>query len=258
MSFNLHKSLVCKESILLSKAFDGTFKEAAEQKCTLSEEDPRLFGYFVEYLYRERSFYDSRSNNTLSNTIPPSGRILILARLYTMGDRLMAKGLQDVSLRRLATALAKTPDLPDQDICDLLGTVSTELPDGTVNEDPLQAQVFWYAAARMVKLQKLNRFPKMLREHPELAVRLCLRAGNSASPQPVIPETLLQRIMIWSGPNGIGIQNETPLPPLIISPQIYVSVGMLIGVLAYVHGYLVTYVILLACLWVYLLIPGVN
>jgi len=108
-----------------------------------------------------------------------------------MGDRLMAKGLQHASLRELATALAQMPDLPEQDICDLLEIVCTELPDCTVSEDPLQAQVRWYAAARMLKLQKLNRFSKLLREHSQLAVRLCMRAGNAVSTaQPVIPGVL--------------------------------------------------------------------
>jgi hypothetical protein len=202
-AFNLHKSLVCKESLLLSKTFDGAFKEAVEQRCTLSEEDPQLFGYFVEYLYREgwlhehgtdanlnnKNFNNKNFNNTnFRNTDP-----LVLVRLYTMGDRLMAKGVQDASLRKLAAILARTEDLPEQDICDLLETTYTELPDSTVGEDPLQAQVLWYAAARMLKLQKLNRFPKLLRDHPQLAVRLCMRAGNAASAQPEIPGFLDDR-----------------------------------------------------------------
>jgi hypothetical protein len=197
-AFNLHKSLVCKESLLLSKTFDGAFKEAVEQECTLSEEDPRLFGYFVEYLYREGWLHDhgtnaNLNNNSFNNTNFRNTDLLVLVRLYTMGDRLIAKGVQDASLRKLAAELARTQDLPEQDICDLLETACTELPDCTVGEDPLQAQVLWYAAARMLKLQKLNRFPKLLRDHPQLAVRLCMRAGNAASAQPAIPGLLDDR-----------------------------------------------------------------
>lgn len=187
MAFNLHRSLVCKESARLSKTFQGAFKEAAEQECTLSEEDPRLFGYFVEYLYREGWLHDSNNKTDLH-----LDEILILARLYTMGDRLMAKDFQDLSLRKFAAALDRTHDLPDQDICNLLETVGAELPD-TSDEEPLQAQVTWYAAARMSKLQKLDRFPELLREHPQLAVRLCMRAGNRSDSRPAIPATLENR-----------------------------------------------------------------
>jgi hypothetical protein len=69
----------------------------------------------------------------------------------------------------------------------LLEIVGAELPDcAGEEEDPLQAQVLWYAAGRMVKLQKMGRFSRLLGEYPQLAVRLCMRAGNGVGVQQVM------------------------------------------------------------------------
>ncbi len=84
MVFNLHRVLVCRESARLSKTFQGAVKESAEQDCTLSEEDPRIFGYFVEYMYREGWLHDNES------FLQPQPELSTLARLYSLGDRLMA------------------------------------------------------------------------------------------------------------------------------------------------------------------------
>ena len=77
----------------------------------------------------------------------------------------MAKGFQDRTLHKFASALRNTQELPDQEVCDLLEIACAELPD-TADEDPLQAHIYWYAASRMYKLQKFDRFAELLREHP--------------------------------------------------------------------------------------------
>ncbi|ERF70776.1 hypothetical protein EPUS_08334 [Endocarpon pusillum Z07020] len=164
----------------LSKTFQGAFKESAEQECILSEEDRRIFGYFVEYMYREGWLHDAKSSLHQS-------KLSTLARLYTMGDRLMVKGLQDLALRKIAVTLDKTRDLPDQEeVCDFLEVAGAEVPD-TPNDDALQAQVLWYAASRLHKLQNFNRFHELLRQYPQLAVKLCMLAGNGNTTQPKIP-----------------------------------------------------------------------
>ncbi|KAF7512840.1 hypothetical protein GJ744_011943 [Endocarpon pusillum] len=179
VAFNLHRALVCRESARLSKTFQGAFKESAEQECTLSEEDPRIFGYFVEYMYREGWLHDEKSSVHQSE-------LSTLARLYTMGDRLIAKGLQDLALRKIALTLDKTRDLPDQEVCDFLEVAGAEIPD-TPNDDALQAQVLWYAASRLQKLQDFNRFHELLRQYPHLAVKLCMLAGTKTNTQPKLP-----------------------------------------------------------------------
>jgi BTB/POZ domain len=184
VAFNLHRVLVCNESARFAKTFQGAFKEASEQECTLPEEDPRLFGYFVEYMYREGWLHE---NNKNTNHVHCS-KILTLARLYTMGDRFLAKAFQDLTLLKLGSALSSGPDLSDQDICELLEIAGAELPD-LPEENPLQAQIFWYAAGRISRLQKFDRFPELLREHPQLGVKLCMRAGSGSTSQPKLPQT---------------------------------------------------------------------
>lgn len=145
----------------------------------MSEEDPRIFGYFVEYMYREGWLHDEKSN-------PHQSELSTLARLYTMGDRLMAKGLQDLALRKIALTLGRTNDLPDQEVCDFLEVAGAEIPD-TPNDNALQAQVLWYAALRLHKLQNFNRFHELLRQYPQLAVKLCMLAGDRNNGQPKVP-----------------------------------------------------------------------
>lgn len=182
MAFNLHRALVCSESARLAKTFQGAYRESVEGACTLTEEDPRLFGFFVEYLYREGWLFHINDKKADFHT----SHIDTLARLYTMGDRLLAPTFQDLILLKLGSFLQSNFDLSDQDICDLLEIAGAELPD-TSQEDPLQAQVFWYAAARISRLQKFDRFPQLLREHPQLGVKLCMRTGNGSSSQPGLP-----------------------------------------------------------------------
>lgn len=205
-TFNLHKSLVCKESAFLSKAFHGGFKEASKQECTLPEEDPRMFGYFVEYMYREGWLHDDgggqskNHRNTVYDLIYDYEErrliesklkiLLTLTRLYIMGDRLMAKGFQELVLRKFITLMLifhGKRQLPNKHLCDLLKIVYTEIPD-TPREDPLQARVFWLAAAQLRNLQNSDRFPQLLREHPELAVKLCMVAGNADKPLQTLPQ----------------------------------------------------------------------
>jgi hypothetical protein len=92
---------------VLQKTSQGAFKEASEQECTLPEEDPRLFGYFVEDMYREGRLHE---NNTNTNHFHCS-KFLTLARLYTMRDRFLAKSFQNLTLLELGSALSSGPDL---------------------------------------------------------------------------------------------------------------------------------------------------
>ena len=59
------KSLVRGESKHFERALRAGLWETTEQKCTLLEEDPQLFAYFVEYLYREIWLYDIRADHSL-------------------------------------------------------------------------------------------------------------------------------------------------------------------------------------------------
>jgi hypothetical protein len=184
MAFNLYRGLVCNESARFAKTSQSAFKEASEQECTLPEEDPRLFGYFVEYVYREGRFHENNKNTNHFHC----PKILTLARLYTMRDRFLAKAFHDLTLLKLGSALSSGPYLSDQDICELLEIAGAELPD-LPEGNPLQAQILWYAAGRISRLQRFDRFPESLREHPQLGVKLYMRAGSGSTSQPKLPQT---------------------------------------------------------------------
>lgn len=173
MAFNLHRVLVCNESARLAKTSQGAFKEASEQECTLPEKDPRLFGYFVKYVYREGRLHENNKNTNHFHCF----KTRTLARLYTMKDRSLAKTFQDLILLKLGSAPSSGPYLSDQDICELLEIAGAELHD-LPEEIPLQAQILWHAAGRISRLQRFDRFPELLRVHPQLGVKLYLRAGS--------------------------------------------------------------------------------
>jgi hypothetical protein len=181
-TFQVHKSLVRSESEYFGRALGTGLRETAEQKCALLEEDPQLFGYFVEYLYRETWLYDTGESIHYSN-------LFILATLYAQGERLLASNFQNAISHKFTINLSKAQELPEGDICDLLPVCSTELPV-LEHEDPLQAQIFCYAASRLSKLQKFDPFVVLLQQHPYVGVKICMRTGNDTSRQPELAKNM--------------------------------------------------------------------
>lgn len=176
----LHSGLLAEESDRLAKDIKGGFSEAASKRIVLDEEDSELFGYFVEYLYRGESIIP-----TWEHMQRPSDYI-ILARLYALGERLQAHKFQHAVLRKFTSYFSSNTLLPDQGICDLLDIVCIELPD-KINEDPLRAHVFWFAASRLSQLQKYDYFLRLLETHQDLGKNLYIRAGNAKVDQPRKP-----------------------------------------------------------------------
>lgn len=129
----LHSELPAYESDRLAKDVKGRFDEQSTKRILLDEEDSELFGYSVEYLYcrewlaKEEVLRDSD--------------YIIIARLYTLGERLQAHKFQYATLRKFTSSLTSRTSLSDQSVCDLLEIACTELPD-KVNEDSLRAQIF--------------------------------------------------------------------------------------------------------------------
>ena len=78
-TFLLHSELLAHESDRLAKDVKGGFNEESNRRISLQEEDLELFGYFVEYLYR---------SEWLKEQIQRDSDYIILARLYTLGERL--------------------------------------------------------------------------------------------------------------------------------------------------------------------------
>lgn len=158
------------ESEELLKNLTGSFKEASENTIEIESEDPELFGYFVEYLYRNRSI--------LSRNVEHYSEYVTLARLYAMGERLMAPQFQAYALWRFTQSLNSSIHVSDEYTCELLRIACTEITE-RVKEDPMRAQIFWYGAFKISGLQKFGLFRQLLCEIPDLGRHLCLWMGKS-------------------------------------------------------------------------------
>ena len=87
------------------------------------------------------------------------------------------KGFQFATLRKFTASFTSRTTIADQGVCDLLEIACAELPE-RVDEDPLRAQIFWYAASRLTMLQDYDYFLQLLEIHKELGKYLCIRAGS--------------------------------------------------------------------------------
>ena len=134
----------------------------------------------MEYLYRD-GWVAEQLNKRDSD-------YLVLARLYALGERLQAKDFQRAALRQFLTPSPPYASfkLSDQCICELLEIACGELPE-RLEEDPLRAHIFWYAASRLKELQGFDYFLHLLDTYKELGKALCLRAGNGSGDQPRKP-----------------------------------------------------------------------
>jgi len=178
-TFLLHSELLAYESDRLAKDVNGGFNEQSSRKILLHEEDSGLFGYFVEYLYRSKWLAHKQ--------VEHDSDYIILARLYALGERLQAHQFQLATLQKFSSSLnSQRSLLSDQGVCDLLDVACAELPE-RINEDPLRAQIFWYATSQLTRLQKYDYFLRLLRIHEDLGKYLCIRAGNSSVSQPTRP-----------------------------------------------------------------------
>jgi hypothetical protein len=63
-------------------ASKGNLKEAEDGTIEIEDEDPELFGFFVECVYRDQSI--------LSRDVQHHSEYITLARLYATGKRLIA------------------------------------------------------------------------------------------------------------------------------------------------------------------------
>ena len=109
-TFLLHSELLASESDRLAKDVNGGFIEQSSRRILIHEEDSELFGYLVEYLYRTESL-------AADNQVLRDSDLIILARLYALGERLQAYQFQLATLRRLSPSLSDRRILPEQGVC---------------------------------------------------------------------------------------------------------------------------------------------
>ncbi|KAF2686792.1 hypothetical protein K458DRAFT_297832 [Lentithecium fluviatile CBS 122367] len=164
-TFYLHSALLNAESERFSNSLSGKFKEAEEKAIEIEDKDPDLFGFFVEYLYRDCSI--------LSRKVTHYSEYVTLARLHALGERIVAPKLQSYSLWRFCQSLESDTFISDESSCELLRIACTEITE-RVREDPMRAQIFWYGGANISNLQRLDMFRQLLCDIPDLGKQLCL------------------------------------------------------------------------------------
>jgi hypothetical protein len=184
-TFYIHSELLLAESERYAKSLKGDFKEAQDCTIGIEDEDPELFGFFLEYIYRDRSI--------LSREIQHHSEYITLARLYAMGERLMAPAFQTYCLWRFTQSLETRSLISEEGLCELLQLACTEITE-RIREDPLRSQIFWYGGSKIATLQKFGTFRQLLHDLPDLGRHLCLWVYRD-QPQkaPKLCELLCQR-----------------------------------------------------------------
>jgi hypothetical protein len=179
-TFHLHLDLLVAESEKFSRQLNGSFKEASEGAIKL-DEDSELFGFFLDYMYRDRSI--------LSRDISHTSEYVTLARLYAMSERLAAPRLQASCLWRFTQFPAHNTVISDEATCELLQIACTEITE-RVSEDPMRAHIFWYAGYKISSLQKSGMFRQLLCDVPEVARQVCLMVTQGQPPKSAMPNEL--------------------------------------------------------------------
>ncbi|KAK7521504.1 hypothetical protein IWZ03DRAFT_357171 [Phyllosticta citriasiana] len=175
-TFLLHEDLLCCASSKMKFQLRGPFKEAQTGRIPDCEEDPALFAFFAEYLYRDTWLLEDK------NIQHPSHWIL-LARLYTMGERLMAHEFQRACAWKFARDFSLDSKIADTEICQLLEVV-TEIPE-EITSDNLSCLIFWYTASKLSRLRKCSEFKHLLIKSPDLGRRILMwAADNTQSKKP--------------------------------------------------------------------------
>ncbi|KAK7529900.1 uncharacterized protein J3D65DRAFT_672289 [Phyllosticta citribraziliensis] len=172
--FYVHEELLCQESEKFKKQLRGDFKEAQTGEIPDCEEDPALMGMFFEYLYR--------GGWLLNEKISHTSQFVLLASLYCLADRLSAKSFKDAVFWKFTNAFYESEPLSDQEICELLLVIHTELPEQEGHAEDLRNIIFWCTASRLSTLRHYSDFKNhILRQHPELGSQILRWASPADS-----------------------------------------------------------------------------
>lgn len=199
-TFLLHSGLLNGESEKLYNSLKGNFMEAESWKISLPDEDPELFGYFIEYLYCDCSL--------LSRNVANYSEYITVARLYALGERLGAVKFQSIALWRFTASLNNNSKIPELSICDLLEIACTTIT-ARVTEDPMRAQIFWYASSRISQLQEFDMFRQLLKELSELGACLCMWLNRQQPAKPAEPSEVQQTRFEPESEYGLEGSEET-------------------------------------------------
>lgn len=91
--FKVHLNLLVAKVPYFEKMFRGGFREAEERKAHLPEDDPDVFGLFVEWLYRERlpAIRRAHADTLFNNRID----------LYCFAEKICQEDLMDITITNM-------------------------------------------------------------------------------------------------------------------------------------------------------------
>lgn len=176
--FLLHSGLLTQESDRFAKSLNGRFTEAEDAAIDLKDEDPALFGFFVEYMYRG-------CHISMDGEQSHSSDCIILARLYAMGERLQAVKFQYSIAGQFVLALDNRDYIGDVCICQLLTIACMEITE-RAEEDRVRQHIFKHAIRWMGRLRTSGLFRQTLKELEE-AQSLPPALLESISNPPALP-----------------------------------------------------------------------
>lgn len=105
VKFGVHKGILIRRSAFFRTALTGTFKEATEGTVTLQEDNPKVFGVFVSWLYT------GKLENTVDEIPTPCGSNR-LAELYIFADRYDVPILRNDAIDALVKNRQEIPHIP--------------------------------------------------------------------------------------------------------------------------------------------------
>jgi hypothetical protein len=96
-SWVLHQEVICERSEFFRKAFTGGFHESEKKEIYLEEEDPRMFGHFVNWLYGKKLYCHKDHANPSEITFKHVREWLAL---YIFADKISLRALADEALEQ--------------------------------------------------------------------------------------------------------------------------------------------------------------
>ncbi|KAF2757901.1 hypothetical protein EJ05DRAFT_500425 [Pseudovirgaria hyperparasitica] len=173
IAYLIHVALAEADSEYVRHALRVPMQEAAEAEIRLESLDPYLFGFYVEYLYRDGWLFNDA---VLHETV-----YVTLVKLYALGDYLQASEFQRAAYAKFAYGFSSVT-LADHTLCALLEMVFHDLPErSAVSEDNLRKHILHRAATQLSKLRHYDRFSMLLEHLPELSRELLMTHPDANS-----------------------------------------------------------------------------
>jgi hypothetical protein len=99
-SFYVHRNVICESSSFFKAALNGTFKESAEGKVILPEDDPDTFERFLQWIYTKAYNVPPLAYSSSEKICKQSWHYV---RLYVFAEKTHVESLKDHTICQLFT-----------------------------------------------------------------------------------------------------------------------------------------------------------